>query len=382
MRVAMLVRRFDPAGGGTERDFAAAADCLSRAGYEVRIYAARAGAAWWHGMPVRRLPVPLLPRSLEVLGFGLLADRFARRDGAAATISFGRTADSDLIRCEGGAHAAYLEAARQWDSAAASAARVLSPYHRAQSRMEARGFRAPRLRTVLAISRLVAEDLERRFALPRGKVQTLYNGVDHKRLNDATGSRLGEDVRRALGIDRASRVVLFIGNGFARKGLGKLIEAWPLGAKEAHLIVAGEDRAADKYRDMARRLRVERRVLFLGKLNDVASLLAAADAVALPSLFEAFGNVVLEGMAAGLPVLTSARCGAAEVLPAQLRPFVVQDPMDPGEIAECLDALLAAPRELGAIAREAASQFTWERYGDRLVERVKALADPGSASSG
>ncbi len=129
----------------------------------------------------------------------------------------------------------------------------------------------------------------------------------------------------------------------------------------------------DFTRALARRLGVERRVLILGRRNDTANLLAASDALALPSLFEAFGNVVLEGMASGLPVLTSARCGAAEVLPPQLRPFVVQDPMNAGEIAQRLDALLAAPRELGQIARAAAEQFTWERYGTRLLELIDGL---------
>jgi glycosyltransferase involved in cell wall biosynthesis len=85
---------------------------------------------------------------------------------------------------------------------------------------------------------------------------------------------------------------------------------------------------------------------------------------------------VLEGMAAGRPVLTSARCGAAEVLPPQLQPFVVQDPMNPAEIAQRLAALLAAPRELGAIARAAAEQFTWERYGARLVELIEGSRPP------
>ncbi len=176
-------------------------------------------------------------------------------------------------------------------------------------------------------------------------------------------------------------MVLFIGNGFGRKGLGKLIEAWPLLASKPYLIVVGEDHASAFYQRLARRLWVERRMLFLGRRDDTPGLLAAADVLALPSLFEAFGNVVLEGMAAGLPVLTSARCGAAEVLPAQLKPFVVQDPTNAGEISQRLDALLAAPRELGRIAHEAAAQFTWERYGSRFTELIGALADAGSASS-
>src|SRR5579885_2518168 len=373
MRVGMLVRRFDPAGGGTERDFAAAAGCLA-AGHEVRIYAARRSAESWRGIPVCALPLPPFPRSLEVIGFGLMAARFARRDGADLTISFGRTIETDLIRCEGGAHAAYLAAARQWESRAASAARAISPYHRAQCRLEARGFGYPGLKMVLAISQLVAEDLQRRFSIAANRVQVLYNGVDHQRFACEAAAAMREDYRRRFGIDRAAPVALFIGNGFARKGLGQLLAAWPALDRRAWLLVAGEDRAAPSYRRQSQRLRVADRVLFLGKRNDVANLMAAADVVALPSLFDACGNVVLEAMAAGLPVLTSAQCGAAEVLPPELREFVVRNPLDAEEMACRLDALFAAPRELGPIARAAAARFTWQEYGKRLLQLIEEIA--------
>ena len=373
MRIAMLVRRFDPAGGGTERDFASAARSLSRAGHDVRIYAARANVTAWEGITVRVLPVPHPGRSLEVIAFGLLAARMGRRDGAQLTISFGRTVDNDLIRCEGGAHAAYLEAARQWERLAARAARAISPYHAAQCRLEAIGFRSSKLRRVLSISRMVGDDLERRFALPDSKVETLYNGVDRALLSKVSDPRLSEEIRRRLAIDPTTRVALFIGNGFGRKGLAQLIEAMAIAGGTACLMVAGEDRAAGHYRKLAERRGLGRRVIFLGKRNDVPDLLAAADIVALPSLFEAFGNVVLEGMAAGLPVLTSARCGAAEILPPQMHPFVVRDPLNPSEIASRLTGLFDASRELGPIARAAAAQFTWERYGARLVEVIEGL---------
>ncbi|MGO9055984.1 MAG: glycosyltransferase family 4 protein [Candidatus Binataceae bacterium] len=373
MRVAILVRRFDPLGGGTERDMAAAAQCLHQAGHEIRIYAARASARSWQGMAVRRMPIPPLTRTLETLAFGLLATRLARREGADLTISFGRTADTDVMRCEGGAHVSYLEQARQWDGEAAAAIRAISPYHAVQCRMEAMGFRSSRLRLVASISGLVGDDLERRFAIPREKIEVLYNGVDCEHFKPSSDPNLRGQVRRQLGIGAEAAVVIFIGSGFARKGLKGLIEAWPMLAGKPYLIVAGHDRAPGSYRALARRTGVEQRVMLLGRRNDTANLLAASDALALPSLFEAFGNVVLEGMASGLPVLTSARCGAAEVLPAQLEPFVVQDPMNPAEIAQRLNALLAAPRELGGIARAAAEQFTWERYGRRLLELIDGL---------
>ena len=373
MRIALLVRRFDPSGGGTERDFAASSLCLMRAGHEIRIYAARALTRSWHDISIRQLPIPRFSRTLEVAGFGLLAAGLARRAGADLTISFGRTVDTDVLRCEGGAHASYLKAAAQWDPALRSASRYLTPYHAAQCWMESRGFRSSRLGLVAAISQLVGGDVARRFALEPSKIEVVYNGVDLDRFRPGLENGRRLEIRRQLGIEASGPVAVFIGNGFARKGLKQLIEAWPMLGREPYLIVAGQDRSASTYHNLARRLGVERRILFLGRRQDTPDLIAAADALALPSLFEAFGNVVLEAMAAGRPVLTSARCGAAEVLPPQLQSFLVQDPSNPQEIAARLTALMPAARELGQIARTAAEQFTWDRYGERFVGLIEAL---------
>ncbi|MGH7814392.1 MAG: glycosyltransferase, partial [Candidatus Binataceae bacterium] len=99
----------------------------------------------------------------------------------------------------------------------------------------------------------------------------------------------------------------------------------------------------------------------------------AADAVALPSLFEPFGNVAMEAMASGLPVLTSVTCGAAELIPSALRSYCVENPADPGEIAIRMTALLDAPASLGVAARAAAEQFTWERYANELCALIDSL---------
>jgi UDP-glucose:(heptosyl)LPS alpha-1,3-glucosyltransferase len=114
-------------------------------------------------------------------------------------------------------------------------------------------------------------------------------------------------------------------------------------------------------------------VIFAGAQPAVAEFFNAADVLALPALFEPFGNVALEAMACGRPALLSAQCGVAEVLPDELRDYVVGNPTDPAEIAPKLEGLLHKASALGPIARAAASRFTWEKHElelNRFIDSV------------
>jgi UDP-glucose:(heptosyl)LPS alpha-1,3-glucosyltransferase len=370
MRIGLITRRFDPAGGGTERDLTLTADILARAGHQVMIYASEVRG------PVSRLPVkliagPPLGRTLPFLWFARAAVPRARLDGAELVLSFARVIGADILRSGGGAHASYLRAAAQWQGRAKQLAMMLNPYHRVQMAVERAGFRSPELRCAIAVARLVQNDLIRSFDLPPERVTTLYNGVDCMSFRPPHASSERAAIRQRLGLPDDARAVLFVGSGFARKGLGFLIEAWAQLRGSAWLIVAGGDRALTKYQRLAARHGVGDRVRFLGRRGDVPDLMRAVDALALPSLFEPFGNVALEAMASGLPVLTTSRCGVAEVVPDELRPFVVNDPSDVVELAAKAQALIEAPLELVKIARAAAEKFTWARHADELLALIE-----------
>ena len=376
MRIALLTRRFDPAGGGTERDLIVTARTLVAAGHEVTVYAAEVRAPWDSGT-VREIAVPRFSRALGLIRFAHLAPAVARSEGADLVLSFARVVGADILRSGGGAHISYVRAARRWRGRLRGGAMWLSPYHRAQISIERRGFADPRLRQVVAVSNLVAEDLRCQFALPPGKVTTLYNGVDLERFAPASDTASRGQIRRGLGINRSQLVVIFVGNGFARKGLDAMLRAWPALKTAPSLLVAGNDRARAGYQRLARRLGVGDRVSFLGSRGDVADLFRAADVFALPSLFEPFGNVVMEAMASGLPALTSAQSGVAELMPAELRDFVVNDPSDPSEIARRLDALIENRVVSARVARPTAERFTWRRYADELLRIVNAAGCAG-----
>ena len=135
----------------------------------------------------------------------------------------------------------------------------------------------------------------------------------------------------------------------------------------------GADRKSPWYRREATRLGVGARLHFAGPVPDVTQIFHGVEAVALPSLFEPFGNVVMEALACGLPVLSSAQSGAAELLPESMQRFVVQDPTNSDEIASKLSALLGADGELQAAARATAEGYTWQRYADKLLAIVSTL---------
>jgi UDP-glucose:(heptosyl)LPS alpha-1,3-glucosyltransferase len=80
--------------------------------------------------------------------------------------------------------------------------------------------------------------------------------------------------------------------------------------------VLGRDKHADRYRALAHRFGLQDRVHFKGEVEDPLPYLGAADAMVLPTLYDPFPNAVLEGLACGLPVVTSDGCGAVDVIRA------------------------------------------------------------------
>jgi UDP-glucose:(heptosyl)LPS alpha-1,3-glucosyltransferase len=166
-------------------------------------------------------------------------------------------------------------------------------------------------------------------------------------------------------------VWLFSGSGFARKGLDTALRALACGGHAgSQLWVAGRDEPG-RWRRLAHRLGVEERVRFLGFRTDMEATYAAADALLLPTRYDAFGNACLEAAAAGLPVVTSGAAGAAELF--REIGGVVEDPEDFVAFAAILERL-AEPGERerwGAAARRVAEAHTWDAHVAALREELR-----------
>jgi glycosyltransferase involved in cell wall biosynthesis len=108
--------------------------------------------------------------------------------------------------------------------------------------------------------------------------------------------------------------------------------------------------------------------------QDVLTEMAAHDVLVFPSLFEGFGLVLLEAMAMGLPVITTAHTAGPDLITEGIEGFIVPI-RSPGAIAEKLDLLRREPdlrATMGEQARQRAREFTWEQYGRSVAERVSS----------
>jgi len=157
----------------------------------------------------------------------------------------------------------------------------------------------------------------------------------------------------------AAFTVLFVGSGFARKGLATAIEAFAAFAdRGSRLLVLGKGDAST-YQALASRLGIGERVVWLGARADPERWYAGADIVVLPSRYEPFGNVHLEALASGLPVVASARAGGSEVITEGINGAVVE-PTDARAITFALERFRGQPSgEVMQAARRSAEPYTY-----------------------
>jgi UDP-glucose:(heptosyl)LPS alpha-1,3-glucosyltransferase len=355
MRIALITERFEPRSGGVENVGWIVAHELTRAGDEVHVVARKAAPT--PKIRLHQMEVSTRWQPLRVLEFSRAAARAALRRNFDIVYSLARTAHQDVFRAGGGSHASYMERRYRGLSRVVS---IASPRHRVLLAMEQRVFRDPTQR-IQCNSEMVRRELQTRYALPSERLAVIRNGVDLDHFHPGNRESYGVPLRRELSAKEAL-VWLFTGSGFARKGLDTALRALALSEqRNTQLWIAGADRVAPWQR-MAHSLGVESRVRFLGFRPDMRNLYAAADALLLPTRYDACANVCLEAAAAGIPVLTSTANGAAELFADTGLP--VHDTDDANGFAHALDELSDSTlrTQLGTAARARVENLSWHAH--------------------
>ncbi len=367
MKIALAHKRLD-LSGGTERDLYRTAQGLRDLGHEIHLFCTKFAVEAPPGTYPHCLPVLSWGRTARLWSLARRGPAAIRRSGCDVVVGFGRLIEQDVIRCGGGTHRGFLERLGSKAGARRRLWQRLSLYHRTLLALEELQFKPENFKQIVAVSEEVKNDIMRYYSVPAERITVLYNGVDHDRFQIALRDQWRCSVRRNLAIPECAPVVLFVGSGFRRKGLDRLLGIWGLPEMQnVYLLVVGEDARIRQYRAHAAAVARER-IVFLGRQETVEKFYAAADVVALPSIQEAFGNVVLEALSCGLPVVVARGVGAAEVLQGSLACGVVNNADEPSELVQKLTLQLrrAGEPDFPRTARSLAEQYSWQNHFRKL----------------
>ncbi|MGH7823898.1 MAG: glycosyltransferase family 4 protein [Candidatus Binatia bacterium] len=367
MRIGLAHKRLD-LKGGTERDLYLTAEGLRDLGHEIHLFCGEFDIEPPAGTIAHAVPIAPFGRSARLWSFAVSAPKVIRRYDCEVVVNFGRMLRQDVLRSGGGPHRVFLEKLGRAGGSSRRLWQSLSPYHRSLLALERRQFCDGHFKRVVAVSELVKREIIAAYAVPEEKITVLHNGVDGERFHPSLRAKWRNAVREEWGVPLDAPLVLFVGSGFRRKGLDRLLAAWESSRlNDVYLMAVGEDASLQTYAARADE-RAKGRIVFTGRQESVEKFYGAADIVALPSVQEAFGNVVLEGLASGLPVLVTRSVGASEILKGDLRAGVIDKPEDANEVEDRIKTLLKRGRrpESAAESRRVAEDYSWKNHFKKL----------------
>jgi UDP-glucose:(heptosyl)LPS alpha-1,3-glucosyltransferase len=370
LRLAIVRQRYN-AFGGAERFISRALPALERAGAEVTLISRKAEG--WGARRTLRVDPFHVGKVWRDWSFARAARAAWRREGFDLVQSHERIPGCDVYRAGDGVHRRWLEIRSKVAQPLEGLGIKMNPYHRYIVGAERELFEHPRLRAVICNSRMVSEEIRRGFRIAPDKLHVIYSGIDTEHFHPRLRADLRGATRAELGCQPRDTLFLFVGSGFARKGLAAAIEAIKHAKNPSFwLVVVGTDRERDRF--AAQGAPLGDRVRFLGGKQDVRPLYAAADCLILPSRYDPFPNTVLESFAMGLPAIVSSHCGAAEIIERGVNGWVCAPDDAPGIAALMKEADDAIRRDsMTQGARATAERFRLDEMAGRLSALYEKL---------
>lgn len=313
-----------------------------------------------------KIPVVSFPKWMTTVSFAWFVQNQIQRGNFDLVHSHERIFAADLFTLHGVPHRYWVDQVRR---------KSMSLYDRATAWVERKLVLEGGCRKFVAVSSLTRDIFLREYPINPEKVSIIHPGVELSGYRRKNKNEARHAVRSSLGIGENDPVIVFASMNFEIKGLDDILASLGNLQKQAgslKLVVAGKGNAR-KYQKMAGEAGVAENIVFTGLLDreKLTDLYLAGDLYVMLSQFDTFGMVVLEAMAAGLPVMVSSRVGAKDVVVQGENGFVIENPSDHDHVASVLKTMLdeGNRRRMSAAALATASENSW----DAAAEKYRAL---------
>lgn len=346
--IALALERFSKYAGGAESYALSLAESLIKQGWEVHLYGQE-----WDGVPEKaifhKIKVPrYLPSWMQMLFFAFMHRQMARKARHDVVVGFGNTIYMNVYQSHGGVH--RYSTIRKCYSIRNPFLRLLkrliiflSIKDKVRNWIESAPFRQSPPPKIIAISRMVVDDIVAYFKFPKEQISLIYNGIDLSRFNIGLRSRLRGELRRRISVGDDQVVFLFLSYTLRKKGIFPLIDAAAILNKKYKgkfkILVVGKQ-PQRSIRDKISKKALGDTILFHGPTRTPEVYFANADVFVLPTYYDTCSLVTLEAMACGLPVITTEYNGAAGIIDPGVDGHVIKHPPDPAELASSMEVYL------------------------------------------
>ncbi len=280
---------------------------------------------------------------------------------ADVTAGFGIESPINSVIWMQSVHKAWLEISERERGLVGRLKQQLNPAHRVILGLERDRFVNRKYKKVVALSNTVKNDIMRLYGVPEEDIVIIPNGFSPTEFSIEARNSNRERVRAQFGFTAQNKVLLFVANEMERKGFFPLVCAIDkLKNPDIHLLAVGKLNPQG-YSAEIEKMDLKERVHFTGPSSTVGDFYSAADLFVLPTQYEAWGLVIVEAMACGLPVVTSRLAGASIAVKEGETGVLLDAPHHVDEIAGGIRAMLSDSCPKPEAISLSVQNYAWSR---------------------
>lgn len=306
LKLAFCLYKYFPYGG-LQRDFLKIALCCQQLGHEIKVYTLSWQGEIPEGIEVTIVPVSAFTNHTRYERFSDWVQQRLRLDPVDAVVGINKMPNLDVYYAADSCYEEKANSQRGWLYRLLPRYRHFSVYERAVFGRESKT-------EILMISKVQKPFFDRYYQTQDKRILFLPPGISRDRVVPDDIEQRRRAKRASLGLKGDEKMLLMVGSGFVKKGLGRALYAVSAlpgpERRKVRFFVIGEDNPAP-FKRLMFLLGISGNVTILSGQDDVPDFMFAADLLILPALDEAAGIVLLESVVAGLPVLTTENCGYA-----------------------------------------------------------------------
>ena len=388
MKVALVAEWLDAWRGGAETSTLQFIHRLLDHGLELHLFT-RSRPSPGPAMHVHTVSGASMSRTRRSVTFGHRVERLLRAGSFDVVHAISPCRGADIYQPRGGTVAESIERniALRTNGAARSLKRYAGRLNLKQRYMlatERKLFGDPNGPLVVAISDYVVRQLKQHYSVPDHRIRKVYNGVDADAAGDEERARNRRTIREEFGIAGDDLLVLVVAHNFRLKGVERWLEAMSTllrrGITDVRSLVIGKG-DSERWHRLASRLGVCRHLTFVGPSDRVPAFRHAADVLVHPTYYDPCSRVVMEGLVAGLPCITTTFDGASEVIDHNRNGFILADPTDVDGLVAHIETLRNAEKRLhmSEAARAIGDSISMARHAREMIALYEERTAAGVA---